>query len=482
MAQALVDRLFWRAGFGPSAQNRTDWVGKRQVDLVDWMLNTPVALDPTIPPPLASDGDPIDPNVTDVELELEWIDRMERAVNPLPDRLAFFFHRHWAVSREGAEIPEKFIVAYRNMLLDYTDFGRVGNVTFKQLAYAMTTANSAMSQYLNIYQSVKGKPNENYAREFMELFCLGVVAPDGTPNYSQTDVSELARAFTGWAMITNSSSTDYGKITFTPSRFDMAAKTLFAGNPYTSPTTIAAVTGSTNTSTNPSSLQWGPDCVNKAVDAVLAHGNHAQFLIRKLWAEFIASPIPQNTLDSLVTTYRSSGYQLKSVIRGILTNPLIFESIDEPNLIKPPIVHLVGTLRQFQAPLKGGTMETAMINMQQRIYNPPNVSGWEGGLSWLNTNTVQGRMDLIAKVQTLRYGTGYNATASPPALADVGTTSDDAVTKAWQSVGSPWLAPDTLTALKTYSKNFTATTNAQKFSRFFALQMLILGGPDGQVM
>ena len=159
----------------------------------------------------------------------------------------------------------------------------------------MTTKNAAMSMYLNIYQSVKGKPNENYAREIMELFCIGVTAPDGTFNYSQTDVSELARAFTGWALQTNTAVTNppYGTITFTPSRFDMAAKTLFAGNPYTAPTTIAAVTGSTNTTTNPASLQWGPDCVNKAIDAVLGHGNHAQYLIRKLWAEFIASPIPQ---------------------------------------------------------------------------------------------------------------------------------------------------------------------------------------------
>ena len=71
---------------------------------------------------------------------------------------------------------------------------------------------------------------------------------------------------------------------------------------------------------------------------MLAHANHAQFLIRKLWAEFIASPIPQNTLDSLVAAYRSSGYQLRPLLRSILNQSLIFESIDEPNLVKPPIV------------------------------------------------------------------------------------------------------------------------------------------------
>ena len=118
---------------------------------------------------------------------------MQRAVNPLPDRLAFFWHRHWAISRDDG-IPYQWILAYRNRLLRYADFARYPTATFRQFAYEMTTGDTAMSMYLNLNQSVKGKPNENYAREFMELFCLGPTAPDGTPNYSQTDVAELAKA------------------------------------------------------------------------------------------------------------------------------------------------------------------------------------------------------------------------------------------------------------------------------------------------
>ncbi len=143
----MVDRLFWRAGFGPTADQRAYWTGARQDDLVDWFLNTPVTLTPTDKPPITVDGkttdtppvpfpgDPIDPLASDYELELEWIDRMQRADNPFPDRLAFFWHRHWAISREDGSIPLKFVVDYRNMLLNYAEFGRVGpDVTFKQLA------------------------------------------------------------------------------------------------------------------------------------------------------------------------------------------------------------------------------------------------------------------------------------------------------------------------------------------------------------
>ena len=123
---------------------------------------------------------------------------------------------------------------------------------------------------------------------------------------------------------------------------------------------------------------------------MLAHRNHAQFLIRKLWAEFIASPIPQATLDSLVAATRPAASSSSRCCAGSSTHPLIFESIDEPNLIKPPMVYMVGALRQLGAPLKGTYMQAAMNNMQQRVYRPPNVAGWEGGMSWLNTNTVPG--------------------------------------------------------------------------------------------
>ncbi len=137
----------------------------------------------------------------------------------------------------------------------------------------------------------------------MELFCLGPTAPDGTRNYTQADIEGLTRALTGWRLDSAETLADgvtpnpnYGRITFAPAQFEMAAKT-FLGR------TIPAVTGATNPTTNPASLEWGPASVSQAIDIVLAHPQHAQFLIRKLWAEFIASPIPQATLDALIAAY-----------------------------------------------------------------------------------------------------------------------------------------------------------------------------------
>ena len=296
LSTAMVDRLFWRAGFGPAQADRDAWTGRAVEDLIDWFLNTPAALAPTSTPPKAASGRRSIARVSDDELVLEWVDRMQRAVNPLPERLAFFWHRHWAVSRDDGTVSFDWALALprpaaatsptrddvpRAGLRDH--HGRPGDVGVSEPQR----------------QHAAREPNENYARELMELFCLGPNAPDGTPNYSQADIEGLTRALTGWRLDASATLGDgvtpnpnYGRITFAPNQFETGAKT-FLGR------TIAAVTGSTNTTTNPASLGWGPSAVGQAIDIVLAHPQHAPFLVRKLWGEFIAGPIPEATLDEL---------------------------------------------------------------------------------------------------------------------------------------------------------------------------------------
>jgi uncharacterized protein (DUF1800 family) len=481
MTEAMVDRLFWRAGFGPLPSERTDWVGRRPDELVDWFLTTPNTYATTSTPPVTAGATPNQPIVainSEDELTMEWLYRMQTAVNPLPERLAFFWHRHWAVSRDDGQVSTQYAVWYRDHLMRFSDFAADPALSFRTLAYEMTTQNAAMSVYLDLFRNTRNKPNENYAREFMELFCLGPTGPDGTENYLQSDVETLARCFTGWTLQNNDAvEATYGTITFVPNRFDIDAKQ------------FSAKFGDKRLATTGAN---GPQCVAEAIDMVLAHPGHAQFLIRKLWAEFIASPIPQATLDALVAAYRGSGYQMKPVIRGILTHPLIFESLDEPNLIKPPVVYLVGVLRAMGVPMKGNFMTGALTNMQQRPYRPPNVAGWEGGMSWLNTNTVQGRFDLIVRAQYLLYS-GLAPSYPRAALVDIdkrGESPEDAFTRAIDTVNRPWLSAETRTAILDFSRTLSpalrdGTNNASALARrqrFYTLQALMLGGPDGQVM
>ncbi len=460
MTAAMVDRLFWRAGFGASDAQRAAWVGKLPEELVDWFLDTPPSQETATPPPLTSANGVIDPLASDDECVMEWLDTMQRVDNPLPERLAFFLHRHWAVSVDDG-IPLSWLVAYRNRLRGFADDP---NISFRKIAYDMSTLDAAMSMYLNGSSNIKGSPNENYAREFMELFCLGPTGPDGTPNYVQADVAGLARAFTGWRL---DSAT--GVVTFTPRYFEPSAKTFLNQTIPAAPTT----TGRPN-------LADGIACMTAAVNTVLAQPNHAQFLIRKLWAEFIASPIPQATLDDLVAQYRAGDkLLLRPVIRGILTHPLIFESLTEPNLVKPPVVYAVGLLRALGAPMKANHLRVALDNMQQRPYRPPNVAGWEGGLSWLNSNTVQARFDAIVRVQYLKYSTYYPGQVVPTIPVE---SAQATFARAYAAAGSPWLSDGTRTTLMAYANAAPVTNDAQRRQRFYTLQALMLGGPDGQVM
>jgi uncharacterized protein (DUF1800 family) len=387
---------------------------------------------------------------------------MMRATNPLTERLTLFWHRHFAVSRDNG-IPALWMLGYRNRLRRFGDLARFPHASFRQLAQEMTNQDPAMSLWLNGWENQKGQPNENYAREFMELFCLGVRDDGGNPNYTQSDVQELARAFTGWRLNQQPGDPNYGQISFGgPSFFDAGSKKVF---------------GQT---ANWSAVGGTPAGARSAVDLVLAHASHAKFLVRKLWKEFIVTPIPAQTLSRLVAAYTAGGaLQIKPVIQGILRHPLIFESIDEPNLVKPPIVYTVGVQRLMNGPLKWYHQASMLDAMQQRPYHPPNVAGWEGGLSWLNTNTTAARFQLIKESQYVKHASYPGATG----VSDIpGETANQAFDRAYAAVNKPWLSAGTIAKLRQFAAAQPAGNSTQRAQRQYALRALILAGPDGQVM
>jgi uncharacterized protein (DUF1800 family) len=472
LTTAMVDRLFWRAGFGPSDAQRTTWTGKPVADLVDFFLSATQTLDPTVPPPVTQTNQPIDPTSSREELVMEWLDTMQRAANPFTERLTFFWHRHWPVS-DGDGLTAASLLPYRDRLRRFGDLAAYPNASFRTLAEEMTTQDGAMSLFLTGYANQKGHPNENFAREFMELFCLGVRDAAGQPNYSQQDVQELARAFTGWRLDRTPASPTYTQVSFGGLSFhDAGQKTIFG-----------------------QTAQWGaltgtPAGAVSAVDLVLGRPAHAPFLIRKLWAEFIVSPIPDATLADLVATYTAGGaYLLKPLLAKILNHPLIFESLDEPNMVKAPVVYLVGAQRQLGAPMKWFYQRDALQNMQQIPYSPPNVAGWEGGLSWLNTNTTQARFDLILRLLMLKHrpsptptsGIGYPGSVPIPTPA-VGESAQQAFATAYAACTSPWLSAATKSQILTFAESHPHGTANECLQRQYALRALILGGPDAQVM
>jgi uncharacterized protein (DUF1800 family) len=437
MSVAMVDRLFWRAGFGPAEADRQRWAGQKLSDAVEWLLTAPADLAGPAP---TRDGKPLDPTGDDTDLVLSWIDRMVRTRNPFAERMVFFWHRHWANSRQDVS-PPQLLLRQSDLFRRYASFANPA-LSFRELAYEITE-DPAMLRYLTGESNVRGAPNENYARELMELFCLGVVNAAGKPNYSENDVKQLAKALSGWQV--DDGDPDRPRAYFTTSRWYNGPKIVFG--------------------------KFGNHNDRGAVDLVLGHPAHAPFFVRKLWGEFITASPDSATVARLADAYVKSGLKLKPLLQAVLTHPALFASLDEPDLVKPPIVYVVGAMRAVGAGVTGPEPADFSDEMGQVPYFPPTVAGWEGGLSWLNTNTALARVAFVGSL------------LAKATIDDIpGEDAAGAYGRALGAVGSPWLAASTQAAIRDYSARAAASTSKLRKERQLMLRALMLAGPDAQVM
>ncbi len=443
----MVDRLTWRTGFGPSEAARLAMKGITLHAAVDRLIAAPQA--PFAgPEPVRADGTPLKPHESDTDLVLSWCDRMIRTGNPLVERLTFFWHRHFATSRQDVS-PPQLMSNQNDLLRRYSDFAAYPTANYRTLVYEMGEG-PAMLRYLTGEDSTKKAINENYGRELMELFCLGATNAAGQPNYSEVDVREAARSASGWQVDDENPDAAIGY--FNRSRWDDAPKTVLG--------------------------RTGAFGHRELVDAVLAHPNHAPFLVTKLWHEFIPTAPDAATLGDLTRVYTLSGFRLKPLVRRILTHPAMLDSIAEPNMIKPPIVQAVGMMRTLGLPMADDALYSLLRDMGQLPYFPPSVAGWEGSLAWLNTNTALARFSLANRLLSKQYAT--LPTKGPEDV--VGETSVDAFQRAHAAVGRPWLAAGTISSLKYYAANARAVSPNDRITRQRALRAFMLGGPDAQVM
>jgi len=438
MSPAMVDRLFWRAGFGPTAVDRATWTGKPVSDAVAWLLSSPAGVGGT---PGTRDGKALDPTGDDTDLVLSWVDRMVRSTNPFVERMGFFWHRHFANSRQSVS-PPQLLLKQNDLFRRYSDFAANPNASFRDLAYEITV-DPSMLRYLTGEYNVKGAPNENYAREFMELFGLGILDASGKTTYSENDVRQLAKAFSGWQI--DDSNPDAAKSYFTQDRWYNGPKIVFG--------------------------KFGNYKQNEAVDLVLAHPAHPTYFVTKLWTEFVGAPPDAATLQALVATYTGGGLKLKPLLEKILGDKAMFASLGEPTMVKPPVVFVVATLRTLGVAISDSTASDHLDAMGQLPYFPPTVAGWEGGLSWLNTNTALARFSFAGEMlQGVKIDDVPNETASA------------AYDRAYQAVGQPWLAPGTQTAIRDYATRAGSSNQKLRKERQLMLRALMLAGPDGQVM
>jgi uncharacterized protein (DUF1800 family) len=359
---------------------------------------------------------------------------MVRSRHQLVERLALVFHDWWATRRDGVNTNAE--------MLDQTNVFRAhGLGSFRDMTRAVTT-DPAMLQFLDGMWNRRGAVNENYARELMELFTLG--ADRGA--YTEADVRELARALTGWR-----ADYDNGWVNWRwdQGRWDNRNKTVFGR------------TGNFN---------WVDAC-----ELVLTHPMHPSFFVRKLWSYFIPAPPSDATSAALEQLYVSTGLQIRPVLEAILCSPDFYEG---PRMVKPPVVLCAGLMRATDRGIENNDWWYKSDRTGQRLYYPPDVSGWNDR-RWLDTNTTVGRWEAVGVALAGRMVKNAAADSYPE------QSPEQALAAARAYWGDPDLTPETVDRLLAFAHSIPQTGTAVdrarlRAQRFNALRQLIAASPDYQ--
>ena len=387
------------------------------------------------PAPHDDAGNALDPANAYGHDHLYWLDRMIRSSQPLVERMALIWHDWFATSNEG--------VGNQQFMLDQTDLFRSHALgSFQDLALGVTQ-DRAMLLWLNGIENRAGSPNENYARELMELFTLGAERNA----YTETDVRELARALTGFTA-DYVGGTGWTNFRFEPGRHDTGTKTIFGFR---------------------GKYNW-----DDGIRMCIAHGLHSSFFVVKLWSYFVPSPPDAGTQAMLEAVYRGSGHAIQPVVEAILMHPDLYRG---PAMVKPPVVYLAGLLRAMQRFIDTGDWIYRCDQMGQRLYYPPNVGGWDDN-HWLDTST------LLARWQTV--GTALTGRTADPGTYDPAEAAPAALLAAFGFWGGPPLGGDSIGVLSQFSSNCLPANMSSYQQRSYralrqnALRHLIATAPDAQ--
>jgi uncharacterized protein (DUF1800 family) len=361
-----IARLYHRFGFGPRPGEFKAALNKGVAATRTALLNPPAndASLASIP----------EPNITDLgqrpaqktneliefniqlrqqvkELPLWWLDRMVLADHGLTERMTWFWHGHWATA--VGKINYAYPMYIQNQTLRKHALGN-----FNEMANAMLV-DGALQFWLDGGDNTAKAPNENLARELMELFVLGV------NRYTETDVRELARALTGYQIVRSN-----GKVALNNKRFDPGVKTILGS--------------STNFN--------GPSVVNLLV----SQNDCAKFIVERIWYRFISSQLPVDSAAQLESEFSTRDTaKLISVITDskILSNP-------NYAIVKAPVEWFAGVARYLNltpSNLKTSAQLLAYLDkMAQVPFNPPNVGGWPTDESWLSSASAQSRIQFAA--------------------------------------------------------------------------------------
>ncbi|MBX7221641.1 MAG: DUF1800 domain-containing protein [Blastocatellia bacterium] len=342
--------LLRRAGFAGSQAEVADLVKRGLEGSVDYLLNYESIDNSALENQLKSEFrfDPTElKSFSPSEVERFFIFRMTFTKRPLEEKMTFFWHDHFAT---GLSKVKDYFMYYQNLTLRKFALAKFDDLVLN------VAKDPGMIIWLDNIDNVRGKPNENFARELMELFTCGVFdVVSGQPNYTEDDVKESARAFTGWTL-------QRQNFFFNQNLHDFGVKT-FRGQ-----------TGNFN----------GEDII-----ANLCNDNAtARFMAKKLWEYFVYPNPKADLIDRFAGVYFAKAHSIKELMRAILTSDEFYSDKAKFALVKNPVEFVVGLVRQL-----GGTgtlrLVAQSLSLQgQEVMDPPDVSGWTSGLGWVNTSSL----------------------------------------------------------------------------------------------
>ncbi|MBL8511005.1 MAG: DUF1800 domain-containing protein [Betaproteobacteria bacterium] len=289
-----------------------------------------------------------------LELREWWFREMLTTSSPFTEKMTLFWHNHFATSQQKVRFTP--YMYQQNLLLRRHALG-----SFSALLHDIAR-DPAMLIYLDGITNRDRQPNENFAREVMELFTLG----EG--NYSEQDIKEVARAFTGWSL-----DRETGQFRFYRFFHDGGRKTVLG-----------------------KSGKWDGDQV---LDLLLEQPQAAEFITRKLWKEFVSPTPDEAEVKRLAGIFRGSEYSISKLMRAMLVSDAFYAPENRGSLIKSPVEFVVGTLKTFEIEppsLRPFVIGSALLG--QNVFSPPNVKGWPGGEAWINSSTLLGRRQLLDRL------------------------------------------------------------------------------------
>ena len=419
--------LLRRAGFGGTPEEIDDLSSRGREGAVDHLIDFGQIDNSAMDSLLATSFDFSNPGdnskFNNGEIRRWWFTRQVATKRQLEEKMTLFWHNHFATS--SSKVQDVFMYD-QNLLLRQLSLDRFDNLLLK------VSQDAAMLIFLDNITNVLGKANENFGRELQELFTMGINdVVTGDQNYTEQDVKEVARAFTGWDYVRRAPFTFQLKA----SQHDNGSKTIYGQQANFS----------------------GEDVIS----IISARPATARFLTWKLFNFFVypvsSSAADKATIDKFSKVYLNNNHSIKELVRAIFTSDEFFSERAFFSLVKQPVEFVVGAVRMLGGTYNPGTsargsntLSTSARNMGQDLFAPPDVSGWDFTLGWVNTASMLERFNFANTYVSNRNTTNPGVFVTSDQLKSLTKPSSKKTVKRFLARLGPLTVGDALGTLRSY--------------------------------